>query len=433
MSFPTIVFDDGLRLLSPLTDLRAAFDVRTGVLTTIERLQHSLNVIGLQVPPSLAALTGERHAAAINEKRLHLNDPVRMEQVGGPVLLLNGRAPLGILVAMHVKLGQVLRDHESGDLVAAACSPEMALRVIESGFTDLSGLIDAPAPRSPVGRWLISRPWHVRSFRDECIKADLDHLVPRVMRDVGWPELPAGTLRLGTADLAVSRDANICPGAFFDTTLGPILIDDEAVIRPGAIISGPAAIGPHAHVLDRCIIKPNTVIGPWCKVAGEVGGTIFQGMANKAHDGHLGDSYIGEWANLGAGTTNSNLLNTYGEVIARPFEASGKVAGNERTGETFLGCIVGDHAKFAICTRIMTGAIVGTGTMWAATAPVTGTVGRMQWVTDAGTKPYAAHKFLEVAATVMARRKLTMSAAYRERLLDLATPPATPDRSAPVA
>jgi UDP-N-acetylglucosamine diphosphorylase/glucosamine-1-phosphate N-acetyltransferase len=206
---------------------------------------------------------------------------------------------------------------------------------------------------------------------------------------------------------------------FLDATLGHIVIDDDAVVRPGAIICGPAYIGPHSHVLDRCLIKPNTVIGPHCKVAGEIGGTIFQGFANKAHDGHLGDSYIGEWANLGAGTTNSNLLNTYGEVIAKAFGPDGKPGSNERTGEQFLGAIIGDHGKFAICTRIMTGAIVGTGTMWAATAPVTGTVPRFSWVTDAGVKPFAMAKFIEVARAVMGRRKVAMSAAYIARLTEL--------------
>lgn len=419
MSLPTIVFDDGRGLLSPLTDLRSAFDIRTGVSTTLERFERSLQVIGLWSTPALAELTRERHAHVTAERGLLINDPAMLSRAAGPVLLVSGRAPLGAIAASHLRLGQMLREPGSGDLIAALCGPEHARQLIESNFADVAGLSDA-APPAGVERWLISRPWHVRTFRDACIKADLDELVPRIMSRIGWPELPPGTLRLGTADVAASREADIGPGVIFDTTLGPILIDEEAVIRPGAIISGPAAIGPHTHVLDRCIIKPNTVIGPWCKVAGEIGGTIFQGVANKAHDGHLGDSYIGEWANLGAGTTNSNLLNTYGQVIARPLDADGAPAGNERTGETFLGCIVGDHAKFAICTRIMTGAIIGTGTMWAATAAVSGTIGPMRWVTDAGSKPFAPHKFLEVAETVMARRRTPLTGAYGRRLEQLA-------------
>ena len=96
-----------------------------------------------------------------------------------------------------------------------------------------------------------------------------------------------------------------------------IVIADHAVIRPGATIIGPAYIGEHATVLERALIKAHTAVGPWCKVSGEVGGSIFQAYSNKGHEGHLGDSYVGEWVNLGAATTNSNLLNTYSEVVAK--------------------------------------------------------------------------------------------------------------------
>ena len=99
-----------------------------------------------------------------------------------------------------------------------------------------------------------------------------------------------------------------------DAERGPIRIDRGAVIRPGAVICGPCSIGREAVVVDRALIKPDTVIGPVCKVGGEVGGTIFQGYSNKSHEGHLGDSWEGKWVNFGAGTSNSNLLNTYGEV-----------------------------------------------------------------------------------------------------------------------
>jgi UDP-N-acetylglucosamine diphosphorylase / glucose-1-phosphate thymidylyltransferase / UDP-N-acetylgalactosamine diphosphorylase / glucosamine-1-phosphate N-acetyltransferase / galactosamine-1-phosphate N-acetyltransferase len=177
-------------------------------------------------------------------------------------------------------------------------------------------------------------------------------------------------------------------------------------------------------VLERSLVKSNTALGPWCKVAGEVGGTIFQGFANKAHDGHLGDSYIGEWVNLGAGTTNSNLLNTYGEVVAKQSPRGS----NERTGETFLGCVLGDHVKTAICTRIMTGAIVHTGTMWAATAAISGCVPGFSWVTDSSPppsgageqwKPFRFDKFMEVARAAMGRRKIVPSEATVAALLAL--------------
>jgi hypothetical protein len=150
-------------------------------------------------------------------------------------------------------------------------------------------------------------------------------------------------------------------------------------------------------------------------VNGEVGGCIFQGFANKAHDGYLGDSWVGEWCNLGAGTTTSNLLNTYGETIAKALPSSR----NERTGEVFLGTIFGDHTKTAICTRLMTASVLHTGSMFATTAAVSGTVPAFSWATDAGTSAFRLDKFVDVMRTAMARRKVQPSEAYLQTLAAL--------------
>jgi UDP-N-acetylglucosamine diphosphorylase/glucosamine-1-phosphate N-acetyltransferase len=193
-----------------------------------------------------------------------------------------------------------------------------------------------------------------------------------------------------------------------DSEHGAIHVAEHAVVRPGAVLIGPCYVGPHSTVLERATIRPGTAIGPWCKVNGEVGGTIFQGYANKAHDGYLGDAYVGEWVNLGAGTTVSNLLNTYSEVIAKATPGGS----NERTGETFLGPVIGDHVKTAICTRVMTGSILHTGSMFATTAAVSGCVGPFTWATDEGQRVYRLDKFLEVARAAMERRKVEPSEAY---------------------
>lgn len=426
MPFPAIIFDDGRGWLSPLTDLRAAFDIRTGVDTTLERFGRSLDIVALFVPEPLAPLTAERQGLGSRaDAALPVNNPASISAIDGPVLMVNGRAPMGAAIAADLKPGQVVREPGSGDIVAAVCRAAQVEGLLAG---DAGGLAQAltPAMAESFGGtrpMLLGRPWHVRSWRDECLRADLEWHAPRRMklvRAAGRPDVPAGTLCMGANHVAVADGATLAPGVVLDSTLGHIVIDEGAVVRPGAIVCGPACIGPHSHVLDRTLVKPNTVIGPHCKVAGEVGGTIFQGFANKAHDGHLGDSYVGEWVNLGAGTTNSNLLNTYGEVIARAFGPDGKPASNERTGEQFLGAVIGDHCKFAICTRIMTGAIIGIGTMWAATAPVTGSIPRLSWVTDAGVKPHATGKLIDVATTVMARRGVGMSAAHRARLQALA-------------
>jgi UDP-N-acetylglucosamine diphosphorylase/glucosamine-1-phosphate N-acetyltransferase len=386
-----ILFDDGLGQLAPLTDTRAAFDIRTGARTTYERLVNELEleVVALFTAPALANLT---LSTSTNDAGL---------------LVINGRCAQPLDEIARLEPGQCLVEGPSGQVIAMCIGHNQSARAF----------LDALAPIGNIHRHehhvLLSRPWHVRTFRDACMMVDLVDMATLSFE----PKLPGITF-FGEFPISIAPSAMLYPGTILDLENGPIVIDEHAVIRPGCTIIGPAFIGPHSTVLDRTLIKAYTALGPYCKAAGEIGGTIFQGFANKAHDGHLGDSYVGEWSNLGAGTTNSNLLNTYDIVTSRATPR----ASMEKTGQQFLGAIIGDHVKTAICTRLMTGCIVNSGVMWAATAPITGCVPAMSWVTDEakpGTKYFRFEKFESIARTVMARRKVTPTPAYIQRLREV--------------
>lgn len=382
-------------MLAPLTDLRAAFDVRTGARTTLERLRDELglDIVKLDVPAGLAGITRERHPG------IPVNEPPRER---GEVLMLNGRCPLALPEIRNLVPGEWLFE-KGGDLLAC---------VVDSSQKSDGVPTDAPRTRLEYdGKAVLRRPWDVKAFRDAALDADLASMT------AGGRDLrtEAGVIVLGSHAVKGHASAKVYPGVVLDAEAGPIYLDDGATLRPACSVIGPAYIGAHSTVLDRAVIRPHTAVGPWCKVAGEIGGTIFQGYANKAHDGYLGDSWVGEWSNFGAGTTNSNLLNTYGEIVAKA-TAGGS---NERTGQQFLGCIVGDHVKFAICTRIMTGSVVHTGTMWAAGKAVSGCVAPFSWVTDEGVKSFRLGKFAEIAKTVMGRRKVTASEGYLARVGEL--------------
>ncbi|MBX3378126.1 MAG: hypothetical protein KF678_14115 [Phycisphaeraceae bacterium] len=387
---PIYLFDDGLVNLAPLTDLRAAFEVRTGVLTTLERVRRvgEFDPVGLFVTDAMADLMRERHTLPVNIV------PDRSR----PILAVNGRWSLPRSSAIVELRGAdtALVDEPTGTILAAVLRAD-SIPALMRGDTSAFRLVKAPT----VGKGeLLMRPWSVRSGRDAAVAFDLSLLVAGA----------AGRVIPPVAN--ISAKAKVHPSAVLDTEGGHILIGDNAVVRPGAVLIGPCSVGHNSTVLDRAVIRPNTVIGAQCKVAGEVSGVIFQGYANKAHDGFLGDSYVGEWVNLGAGTTNSNLLNTYGEVAAMASPGGSY----ERTGEQFLGAIIGDHVKTAICTRIMTGAVIHTGAMLAATAAVTGCVPPFAWRTDEGEKSYRLSKFLEVIKAAMSRRAITPSDAYLNRV-----------------
>lgn len=407
---PAIFFDDAGGLLGPLTDLRPSFAVRTGALTTRERVTRllGLTVIGLWVRREHEAMARSR----VGE--VAINAEPGAQGGGNGVLLVNGRCVLPPEGVAGLRVGEWIE--AEGACVAARVDAGGAGKFLRgmmacSGAAELLGVPTRSLTGAAAG--MISRPWHVRSFRDSCIAADLRMLHASVDADVTAAH--DGVIEFGHHPFTVHKTARIYPGVVLDHESGPIVIDEGAVIRPAATIVGPAYIGAHSTVLDRAIVKGNTAIGPHCKVAGEVGGTIFHGYANKAHDGHLGDSWVGKWANLGAGTTNSNLLNTYGEVTMRATPGSAM----EKTGQQFMGAIIGDHVKTAICTRIMTGTVMGTGVMYAATAAASGTVPGFAWCTDGGQKSFRLEKFVEIGKAVMARRKVTAGEAYWARVAEL--------------
>lgn len=142
-----------------------------------------------------------------------------------------------------------------------------------------------------------------------------------------------------------------------ETARGPIVLEEGASIGPYCFLRGPAHLGHHARVIEQAAIKDGVCLGHTTKIGGEVEGSIIEPYTNKQHHGFIGHSYLGSWVNLGAGTCNSDLKNTYGTVN---MEYAGKKV---PTGMQFVGAIVGDYAKTAINTGIFTGKTIGACSM----------------------------------------------------------------------
>lgn len=168
------------------------------------------------------------------------------------------------------------------------------------------------------------------------------------------------------------------------------------------MIEGPCYVGPHTVVQPQTYLRPQTVIGSWCKVAGEITASVVGHYTNKAHYGYLGNSVVGEWVNLGAGTTVSNLKNTYGEVRMQ----LGADDAPEPTGRQFLGPVIGDLVRTAIGSRLLTGSCIGTGSMLAVSAFSPKFVPAGRFVTDAGDEPADVEKFVATYRLMRARRGL---------------------------
>jgi UDP-N-acetylglucosamine diphosphorylase/glucosamine-1-phosphate N-acetyltransferase len=135
---------------------------------------------------------------------------------------------------------------------------------------------------------------------------------------------------------------------------GPVYIGKDATVMEGCLIRGPFALCEGATLKMGTKIYGATTVGPYCVAGGEIKNAVLFGYSNKAHDGYLGDSVIGEWCNLGAGTTNSNVKNSAAEVkvwnnASKEFVVVGLKA----------GLIMGDYSRSAINTTFNTGSVVG--------------------------------------------------------------------------
>jgi glucose-1-phosphate thymidylyltransferase len=171
-----------------------------------------------------------------------------------------------------------------------------------------------------------------------------DHLASLVNRG-GWTS--------PTRDVFVGENCQIAGHVEFDTTQGPIVIGKGVRIRPFSYLEGPLRIGDNSLIIDHASIKHGTVLGHTVKAGGEIEESIIEPYSNKQHHGFLGHAYVGSWVNLGAGTSNSDLKNTYGEIS---IDVDGR---SKNTGLQFLGCVIGDYTKTAINTSIFTGKLVG--------------------------------------------------------------------------
>jgi len=208
-------------------------------------------------------------------------------------------------------------------------------------------------------------------------------------------------IRGAKGDVFIGKGAVIHPMVVLDAASGPIYLDEDVEVHPYTRIEGPCYVGKKSILLGAKCREGNS-IGPVCRVGGEVEESIIQGYSNKYHDGFLGHAYVGEWVNLGALTTNSDLKNDYGNVEVmlpgrRPID----------TGSTKVGSLIGDHTKTSIGTLLNTGSYVGAMALIMATGkPLPKIIPSFAWFLEGVvTKGFGKNKLYGTAETAMGRRK----------------------------
>ena len=224
--------------------------------------------------------------------------------------------------------------------------------------------------------------------------------------------IPAGIQVINPGNIFIEEGAQILFSTL-NASEGPIYIGKDALIMENSSIRGPFAMCENAVVKMGAKIYKDTTIGPFSKVGGEISNAVIFGYSSKGHDGYLGNSVIGEWCNLGAGTNNSNLKNNYSEVKLWNYETE-RFA---KTGLQFCGLMMGDHSKCAINTMFNTGTVVGVSANLFGSGFPRNFTPSFSWGGAAGYETFQMNKVSEVVTAVMKRKNLVFDA-VDQKILD---------------
>lgn len=382
-----VIFEGNLwHTFAPISLSRPLFTLATGMSTLLDKqIRHMRpSRLTLWVRPEMVGYCRDRVVPRMSVPT-EINTPLDDE----PALLLSART---------VHFGRY--EFPPQDAVAADGDVVRSARVTSPGLSweDAWNQTDRwrkllDLPRMMDQSRMVESLWDLIHWNEESLIEDATHLQ---RAPGGKPEGPYHMVR--DEDVWLGKDVKWEPGCVLDATNGPVVIGDGATIGANAVIQGPCYIGPHAVIKPLSLIRPGTSIGTACRIGGEVAESIILGFSNKSHEGFMGHSYVGKWVNLGAGTTTSNLKNTYGEISVQ--------IGQKKipTGRRFLGALIGEHAKTGILTQLTTGTYVGFASMLAGVGWAPKFVPSFTYWTPTGAEPWKLDKAIEVAGRTFARR-----------------------------
>jgi glucose-1-phosphate thymidylyltransferase len=204
--------------------------------------------------------------------------------------------------------------------------------------------------------------------------------------------------------LFIHPSSVVYPNVVFDVSSGPIVIDKDVKITSFSFLEGPLYVGPNTHI-DNARISGGCVIGSTCRLGGEIENSYIGNYTNKHHEGFLGHSFVGNWVNVGALATTSDLKNNYGIVKIQIGNAS------INTGTIKFGSIIGDFSKISIGTMLNTGCVIDVGSNIVAQR-VNGYISPFTWIEPQNR--YKLDRFLEDTKKIMARRNVTLGPELEE-------------------
>lgn len=390
-----VIYEDFLyRNFLPLVYLRPIFDLRCGILSFRERASKLYPGVALH-------LFLREYLAGVETQTSRLNDPEALKAGG---LFLNGRA---LLLDTLIPLDGDDRVYLRGDdVVGFRLKDRIKDFKLEPPFgTDIFERLRDELPNEEVEVAVMRYPWELVNENRSALGRDFQLLAEEGVEG----HIDAGTAVQGEErNLRVGKRSRVEAHVLLNVEKGPIYIGEDVLIRPPSTIDGPCYIGD-GTLIEGAQLRQSCSIGKVCKISGELEESIFQGFSNKHHLGFIGHSWVGEWVNLGAGTTNSDLKNNYSPVKV-------ELAGEKvETGSPTIGCFIGDHTKTGIGTLIDTGAVIGVFcNIFGGKGVTPKYIPSFSWGDGEHRAEHRLDRAIETARVVMGRRGEELTDNYRK-------------------
>ena len=391
------IFEDkGYTKLLPIVYTRPSFEIRCGIDLLINKVvrQYPNAKVSLLCRDYLADVTKEKYPnysvnkCECTDGALYINGRVLLNSQ----IPLDGTEEAGVTkdgTIVYIRTNKGTCDKITAEVLLSE-NPIEKIKIKTVEANDYS---------------MINYTWEVFQYNPKQLTADFNTFTGGKGKIEG--KVYEGAYLLNPSQIFIAKGASVFPGCVLNAEDGPIYIDEDAVLQPGAVIEGPHFTGRKSIIRIGAKIRTGSTIGEVCRVGGEVEDSIIQSYSNKQHDGFLGHGYLGSWCNLGACTNNSDLKNNYGNVKVY---VEGKLMDS---GSMFVGLTMGDHSKSGIGTTFNTGTVVGIMCNIYGEGLPPKFIPSFSWGGEKGMVEYMSDKAIEVAEKVMGRRKVKITDAEK--------------------
>jgi len=314
--------------LYPFTLTRQIQDIRVGILTIREKWEKILGITSYD---------------RWEDDYKDLDRSIRLDKIeeGDTCFMIHGN------ILPTSKLIKALKKLKNGEFISVNGNTGVIFRFSKKEIQEPNKIKVTKAITIRDEIKTIQFPWDIFQLNDYAIREDFNLLTEKRKS-----QKKSKTNKVIKPDNIFIEKGAVVEHCILNASEGPIYIGKNSLVMEGTAIRGPFACGEGAVIKMNSRFYGATTIGPYCTAGGEIKNSVFFAYSNKAHDGYIGESVIGEWCNLGAGTTNSNIKNN--ASVVKVWTSKGEMNAGQK-----CGVFMGDYSKTSINTSINTGTVMG--------------------------------------------------------------------------